>query len=87
MATWTWLDNEAAAMVDEDRDEFFDVVDKDNRVIGRERRSVVHVRGLWHRGVYVFLFDENIRLPSKNQLRMVVRNAGESKNPHNFNNR
>ena len=44
-------------MVDENIDELFDVVDGNNRVIGRERRSVVHSKGLWHRGVYVFLLN------------------------------
>jgi isopentenyl-diphosphate delta-isomerase len=37
-------------------DELFDVVDENNIVIGQEWRSIVHQRGLWHRGVHVFLF-------------------------------
>jgi isopentenyldiphosphate isomerase len=37
-------------------EEYLDVVDEDNRVIGQEQRRVVHQSGLWHRGVHVFLF-------------------------------
>jgi len=37
-------------------DELFDVIDEDDNVTGQETRSVVHQRGLWHRGVHVFLF-------------------------------
>jgi isopentenyl-diphosphate delta-isomerase type 1 len=38
-------------------EEFFDVVDAEDRVIGRERRRDVHARGLWHRAVHVLVFD------------------------------
>ena len=34
-------------------DEVFDVVDGDNRVIGRERRSVIHASGLFHRAAHL----------------------------------
>ena len=34
-------------------DEVFDVVDGDNRVVGRERRSVIHARGLLHRAAHL----------------------------------
>ena len=34
-------------------DERFDVVDAFNRVIGRERRSVIHARGLLHRAAHL----------------------------------
>ncbi len=37
-------------------DELLDVVSQDDTVIGREPRSVVHERGLIHRGVHVLLF-------------------------------
>ena len=37
-------------------DEMFDVIDEKDKVIGQEMRSIVHQRGLWHRGVHVFLF-------------------------------
>ena len=37
-------------------DEELDVVNDQDIVIGRELRSVVHQRGLQHRGVHVFLF-------------------------------
>jgi len=38
-------------------EEFFDVVDADDRVVGRERRSEVHRRELFHRAVHVFVFN------------------------------
>lgn len=37
-------------------DELFDIVDEQDLVIGQAMRSIVHQRGLWHRGVHVFLF-------------------------------
>lgn len=42
--------------------ELFDLIDENDRVIGRETRTVVHQRGLWHRGVHVLLFDRDGRL-------------------------
>ena len=38
-------------------DEFFDVVDANDRVIGRELRRDVHARHLWHRAIHVLVFD------------------------------
>jgi len=43
-------------------DELLDVVNEDNVVIGQEWRSIVHQRGLWHRGVDVFLFTRDGKL-------------------------
>ena len=43
-------------------DELFDVVDENNVVITQERRSIVHQRGLWHRGTNVFLFTRDGKL-------------------------
>lgn len=43
-------------------DEYLDVVDKHNRIIGRERRQIVHRSGLWHRGVHIFLFNSSGQL-------------------------
>lgn len=43
-------------------DELLDVVNEKDIVIEQAMRSVVHVRGLWHRGVHVFLFDNGGRL-------------------------
>ena len=43
-------------------DEMLDIVDAKDKVIGAELRSLVHARGLWHRGVHVFLFDGRGRL-------------------------
>ena len=43
-------------------EEYFDVVDASDQVIGRERRSEVHRRGLFHRAVHVLVFDSHGRL-------------------------
>jgi isopentenyl-diphosphate delta-isomerase type 1 len=43
-------------------DELLDVVSHNDTVIGRQLRSVVHERGLTHRGVHVFLFTPDGRL-------------------------
>jgi isopentenyl-diphosphate Delta-isomerase len=39
-------------------DELFDVVDEQDRVIGRARRADVHAQRLRHRAVHVLCFDE-----------------------------
>ena len=39
-------------------DELLDIVSDDDTVTGQEMRSVVHQQGLQHRGVHVFLFNE-----------------------------
>lgn len=44
-------------MTTDDQDEMFDVVDAEDRVIGRAARGEVHRRGLMHRSVHVFLFN------------------------------
>ena len=43
-------------------DELLDVVSQDDMVVARELRSVVHTRGLIHRGVHVFLFTPDGQL-------------------------
>jgi len=43
-------------------DELFDIVNDDDLVIGQETRSIVHQRGLWHRGAHVFLFTSGGKL-------------------------
>jgi len=43
-------------------DEVFDVVDASNRVIGRERRSVIHSRGLLHRAAHLLWMGSDGRL-------------------------
>jgi isopentenyl-diphosphate delta-isomerase type 1 len=43
-------------------DELLDVVDADNRVIGRASRSAVHREGSLHRAVHVLVFDSGGRL-------------------------
>ena len=43
-------------------EELFDIVDDDDAVIGRERRSVAHRKGLLHRGTHVCLFAPDGRM-------------------------
>jgi isopentenyldiphosphate isomerase len=43
-------------------DELLDVVNEENRVIGQEKRGIVHSSGWWHRGVHVFLFSPDRKL-------------------------
>ncbi len=43
-------------------DELLDVIDENDRVVGQAMRSVVHQRGLVHRGVHVMLFTPDGRL-------------------------
>lgn len=43
-------------------EEIFDVVNDDDMVIGQEKRSVVHQKGLLHRGVHVWLFSPDGKL-------------------------
>ena len=43
-------------------EEYFDIVNQENEVIGKETRRLVHQTGLWHRGVHVFLFTPDGRL-------------------------
>lgn len=38
--------------------EWFDVVNEHDQVIGRAPRAEVHAKGLWHRAVYVLVFSE-----------------------------
>ncbi|MDP1545819.1 MAG: NUDIX domain-containing protein [Anaerolineales bacterium] len=43
-------------------DEFLDIVNDFDIVIGRETRAIAHQLGLQHRGVHVFLFDADGRM-------------------------
>ncbi|MCD8533488.1 MAG: NUDIX domain-containing protein [Verrucomicrobia bacterium] len=43
-------------------DEFFDVVDENDEVIGRERRPIVHAKNLLHRAVHGFVFSDSGQL-------------------------
>ena len=38
--------------------EYLDIVNEEDVVTGKETRAKVHELGLWHRGVHVFLFNE-----------------------------
>ena len=43
-------------------EEYFDVVNERDEPVGRARRREVHARGLWHRAVYVLVFDRAGRI-------------------------
>ncbi len=43
-------------------EEYLDIVNENNKVIGQEKRHIVHTSGLWHRGVHVFLFSPGRKL-------------------------
>ena len=43
-------------------EELLDVVDEHDRVVGRERRGVIHARGLMHRSAQVLLFNSHGQL-------------------------
>lgn len=40
-------------------EEMLDIVDDNDHIIGQESRTIVHQRGLQHRGVHVFLFTDD----------------------------
>jgi len=54
--------NQPAAESGDPADELFDVVDLEDRVIGQQRRSIVHARGLAHRAVHIFVFNSRGQL-------------------------
>ena len=39
--------------------ELLDVVDENNRIIGKEQRDVIHSKGLFHRSVHIFVFNSH----------------------------
>ena len=43
-------------------EEMFEIIDEAGNVIGTEKRSVAHVKGLRHRGIYLLVFDEGGRV-------------------------
>lgn len=55
--------------------EYLDVVNEEDVVIGKETRKKVHEVGLWHRGVHVFLFDTD------GKMLIQKRSADRSSNP------
>ena len=40
-------------------DEFLDIVDQSDNVIGQSRRSDVHKRGLLHRSIHLLVFNDS----------------------------
>ena len=56
-------------------EEFFDIVNERDEIIGREPRSVVHARGLRHRAVHVLVFN------SAGQLFLQKRSMAKDNDP------
>ena len=55
--------------------EWLEVVDEHDRVVGRERRGVIHARGLMHRSAQVLLFN------SSGELFLQKRSQGKDEFP------
>lgn len=75
-----WVDlarhlDPAAAVPAQPEDECFDVVDADDRITGRERRTVVHDRGLVHRSVHMLIFNR------RGELLLQKRSAWKDREP------
>lgn len=58
--------------------ESFDVVDEQDRVIGRESRGVVHATGLRHRAVHIFVFN------GRGELFLQKRSMWKDKHPRKW---
>ena len=57
-------------------EELLDIVAENGRVIGQEKRSVVHQSGLWHRGVHIFLFTPEHKLVIQQRSRRRKQSPG-----------
>lgn len=55
--------------------EYLDVINEEDEVIGKETRKKIHELGLWHRGVHVFLFNE------QGQMLIQKRSADRTSSP------
>jgi 16S rRNA (adenine1518-N6/adenine1519-N6)-dimethyltransferase len=49
-------------MMDPSSNDMLDIVDKNDTVIGSGARSMIHARGLIHRAVHIFVFDNSSRI-------------------------
>ena len=56
------LGKDTPGLLADNEEEYFDVVDDDNQIIGCEKRSDVHATGLKHRAVYCFVFNQQRKL-------------------------
>lgn len=63
------------AMVDSVQDEIFDIVDSEDRVIGKATRREIHDRGLLHRSVHTLVFN------SRGELFLQKRALTKDQNP------
>lgn len=55
-----------------------DIVDENDRVIGKATRDEIHSLGMWHRGVHILVFN------SKNELLLPLRSAKKDKFPETY---
>ncbi len=55
--------------------EYLNVINEIDEVIGKETRQKIHETGLWHRGVHVFLFNE------QGEMLIQKRSASRASNP------
>lgn len=58
--------------------ECLDVVDEDNRIIGKETRRKIHSSGLWHRGIHALVLN------SMGRLILQMRSAAKDKFPNRY---
>lgn len=54
--------NDTGSYSDQGNEELFDVVNAEDRVVGIEKRSVVHRKQLMHRAIHVFVFNASGQL-------------------------
>lgn len=57
-------------------EEWFDLVDERDEVVGRALRREVHERGLWHRAVHVLVFDGQGRVFLQKRSMLKDQSAG-----------
>ena len=44
--------------MDKEASELFEIVDREGKVLGTEKRGVVHRKGLLHKGIHGFVLDK-----------------------------
>ena len=70
------IDSHPQGLAPQSQDEWFDVVDENDSVIGRERRGVVHANRLLHRAVHVLVFNRRGELFLQKRSRLKDNNPG-----------
>ncbi len=66
-----------AVLPAQNSDEYFDVVDAHDRVLYRERRSIVHAQRLRHRAVHILLLDVQGHLLLQRRSKLKDTNPGK----------